>query len=148
MDKRCERRVLVVHDEPAFTATLKRAFATLGFAVDVAVECQAALRCIEEKRPAVVCLSLNLPRGSGYDLCELIRKKKELDQVQILVISDRHSPEVIAYAEEAGANAFLARPFKLELLADYMTAMLEMRRRPRAGAISLQLRHGVTLGEP
>lgn len=124
-----EARALVVHSDPAFTATLKRVFTELGFIVDVAIDCKSAIRHIGRTPPDIVCVSLNLPRDSGYDLCESIRKRAELDHVQILVISDWHSPEVVAYAEEAGANAFLKRPFRLDLLAEYVTRMFEMRQR-------------------
>jgi DNA-binding response OmpR family regulator len=140
-----ERRVLVVHDEPAFAATLTKVFEGLGVVADVAVDGRAALASIARSRPVVVCVSLNLPRDSGYDLCELIRKDRELDQIQILVISDRHSPEIIAYAEEAGANAFLARPFKLELLARYVRTMLAMDHLPRPGAVLRHLDEGLAL---
>jgi DNA-binding response OmpR family regulator len=142
MIKSGERRVLVVHDDPAFTAGLAKA---LGIVVDVAVDGRAALQAIARSRPAIVCVSLNLPRDSGYDLCEQIREDRALDQVQILVISDRHSPEIIAYAEEAGANAFLARPFTLELLATHVRTMLAMEPQPRSERVHRRLDEGLAL---
>ena len=142
MVKSGERRVLVVHDDPAFTAPLAKA---LGIVVDVAVDGRAAIAAIARSRPAIVCVSLNLPRDSGYDLCEQIRKDPDLDQVQILVLSNRHSPEIVAYAEEAGANAFLTRPFKLDLLERYVVTMLEMRGRVRTREIRYYLGDGVAL---
>ena len=142
MIKSGERRVLVVHDDPAFTAGLARA---LGIVVDVAVDGRAAIAAIARSRPAIVCVSLNLPRDSGYDLCEQIRKDGGLDHVQILVISDRHSPEIIAYAEEAGANAFLARPFTFELLATHLRAMLTMDAQSRPEAVHRHLDEGLAL---
>jgi DNA-binding response OmpR family regulator len=141
-----ERRVLVVHDEPEFTTGVKKA---LGGDVDVAVAVDgvAAIASIARNRPAIVCVSLNLPRDSGYDLCEQIRENRELDQVQILVISDRQSPEILAYAEEAGANAFLARPFTFELLAKHVKSMLavDSRSRSRSGPIHRRLDEGLAL---
>jgi len=128
-------RVLIVHGDPAFTATLKRAFEELGFVADVTIDCKSAIRHVGRNPPDIVCVSLNLPRDSGYDLCESIRNEPALDHVQILVISDRHSPEVVAYAEEAGANAFLKRPFRLDLLAEYVTNMLEVRNRRRSSVV-------------
>ncbi len=142
MVKSGERRVLVVHDEPAFTAALAKA---LGVDVDVAVDGRAAIAAIARSRPAIVCVSLNLPRDSGYDLCEQIRRDRRLDQVQILVISDRHSPEILAYAEEAGANAFLARPFTFDLLAAHLRTMLAMDTQSRAEAVPRHLDEGLAL---
>lgn len=128
MGQGSEPRVLIVHGDPAFTAMVKRELEGLGFAADVAIDTRSALRHIGRRPPDIVCVGLCLPRDSGYDLCESIRKRPELDHVQIVVIGDRHSPDVVAYAEEAGANAFLKRPFRLDLLAEYVTRMLEMQR--------------------
>ncbi len=125
------RRVLVVHDEPAFTATLTTGFRSLGFAVEVAIDGEGALRRIRLAPPDMVCVSLSLPRESGYDLCESIRQNPALDHVQVMVFSDMHSPAVVAQAEEVGANAFLQAPFEIDVLAQYVTAMLEAAEMPR-----------------
>lgn len=129
-----QRRVLIVHDEPVFTARLRIALRGLGFIADAAIDGQAAIPRVLHDRPDVVCVSLSLPRDSGYDLCELIRRSPALNHVKILVISDRHSPEIVAYAEEAGANAFLKHPFKRELLAECMNALLREPQAPQLEA--------------
>jgi DNA-binding response OmpR family regulator len=140
--KRC---AVIIHDEPIFAATIARALGALDFLVHVVVDPQAAIVRIEQCSPDIVCVSLNLPRDSGYDLCEQIRKNPDLRHVRILLMSDRHSPDVIAHAEEAGANAFLPRPFKLDLLVSYVTAMLELPQRPRSGALRRHPDERVTL---
>jgi DNA-binding response OmpR family regulator len=116
--------VLLVEDEPTLKGMLTRAFTALDLEVRVALDYHAAIKAIEEKPPHLVCLDLNLPRESGYDVCEAIRNKPVLDWVQILIISDRKSPEDMAYAEEAGANAYLKKPFTLEQLGKYVTVLL------------------------
>ena len=139
--KRC---AAIIHDEPIFAATMAKALGALDFLVHVVVDPHAAIARIEQDPPDIVCVSLNLPRDSGYDLCEQIRKNPELRHVRILVMSDRHSPDVIAHAEEAGANAFLPRPFKLDLLVSYVTSILELPQRPRSGPLR-HLDEGVIL---
>jgi two-component system chemotaxis response regulator CheY len=130
------RRVLVVHDEPVFTAVLTKGLRSLGFAVEIAIDGEAAQRRIEDAPPDLVCVTLSLPRDSGYDLCESIRKDPALDHVQIMVFSDIQSPAVVAQAEEVGANAFLRQPFDFDVLAQYVTAMLEAPRVRRSGVPS------------
>lgn len=118
-------RVLLVDDDPEFTAALRGAFAELGFEIETAIDSGEAARCLVARVPDVVCVNLDLPRDSGYELCELIRGDESLNGVRIIVMSDRHSPEDIAYAEEAGANAFLRRPFSLKSLASYVDALFD-----------------------
>lgn len=122
--------VLVVHDEPRFTEALAKAFADMGLQVEVAVDAGSAVQSLIDRVPDLVCINLTLPRESGYDLCELIRGDGSFERVPIVVMSDRHSPEDIAYAEEAGANVFLRLPSpskSLKSLADHLAPLFEGR---------------------
>jgi len=100
-------RLLLVHDEPELTHQVSAALKKLGFEVDVAIDPADAVGHVLSRLPDVVLVNLALPRDSGYELCELLRGDASLDKVPIVVMSDRYSPEDIAYAEEAGANVFL-----------------------------------------
>ena len=63
--------------------------------------------------------------GSGYELCEYIRRQPTLIAMPILVSSERGFPEDMAHAEEAGANAFLKKPFPMTRLIKYVHALLD-----------------------
>lgn len=125
--------VLVVHDEPEQTEALSRAFGEMGLDVEIAVDAGEAVRCILGHFPDLVCINLSLPRGSGYELCELIRGDRSFAGVPIVVMSDRHFPEDIAYAEEAGANVFMRLPSpskSLDSLARRLAPLFEGREPP------------------
>jgi chemosensory pili system protein ChpA (sensor histidine kinase/response regulator) len=122
--------VLVVHDEPAFTDAVSEVFRRMGLSVEIAVDPGEAVRCLLAHAPDVVCINLNLPRGSGYELCELIRGDQSFQGLPIVLMSDRHSPEDITYAEEAGANVFLHLPSpskSLRSLAAHLAPLFEGR---------------------
>lgn len=114
-------RMLLVHDEPEFTDAVKKTFFDLGFEVEVAIDPADAVGHLLARLPDLVCVNLELPRDSGYEVCELIRGDVSLDKLLIVVMSDRHSPEDIAYAEEAGANVFLRLPSPSKSLASLAT---------------------------
>lgn len=118
-----QRRVLLVHDEPAMCHAVKEAFETLGCEVDVAIEPGEAVSRLLERVPDLVCVNLNLPRDSGYDLCELIRGDEAFGRLPIVVMSDRSSPEDIAFAEEAGANVFVKLASPSRSLATVTTSL-------------------------
>jgi DNA-binding response OmpR family regulator len=116
--------VLLVEDDPSLRTSMKALFDAMELEVVVAVDYRAAVERIGERVPSLVVLDLNLPRDSGYDVIEHVRRAPGLYWVQILVISERRSPEDMAYAEEAGANAFLKKPFTNEQLAKYVKTLL------------------------
>jgi DNA-binding response OmpR family regulator len=125
------KRILVVEDDPNLQAELVDALEGLGHAVNVAVQYDEVTRALVDTRPHVVVVSLNLPRNSGYDVCEMIRGDEGLAATQILITSDRASPAEFAFAEEAGANAFLRKPFTRAQLTKYLTALLDTKRPAR-----------------
>jgi two-component system, OmpR family, phosphate regulon response regulator PhoB len=76
-----------------------------------------------------VCLDLNLPRISGYDVCEQIRADVALKDISILITSARNSLDVRVFSLEAGADAYLTKPYGLKQLAGEIERLFELRMR-------------------
>ncbi len=119
------RLVLVVEDDPVLQRMMARTLENETFQVVVALDYESAVRQLAIKKPSLATIDLQLPRESGFELCEYIRKQPELVYVPILVTSDRAYPEDMAHAEEAGANAFLRKPFTMRQLVKYVHAILD-----------------------
>jgi CheY-like chemotaxis protein len=120
------RTVLLVEDYPPDRETFRRYLEEGGYNVVTAADYQAAVTALQTtKKIHVVCADLTLPRESGYELCEHMRREPRVSSIPILVMSDRVSPEDMAYAEQVGANAFLKKPFTRERMLKYVTALLD-----------------------
>jgi DNA-binding response OmpR family regulator len=120
------RLVVVVEDSPTLRHAVERDLMSDGFEVKAASDYHVAVRLLDERPPDVVCCDLVLPRESGLELVEHIRRAPQpLRTVPILVMSARGSPEDMAHAEEAGANAYLKKPFSRERLLKYVRALLD-----------------------
>ena len=119
------RTVLVVEDDPLLRQRIKLWLESEKFDVRCASEYEAALKEMDECPPAIACVDLTLPRESGFDLVEAIRKHAKHKGVPIVLMSDRHSPEDMAEAERVGANAFLKKPFARPLLLKYVRWILD-----------------------
>jgi two-component system chemotaxis response regulator CheY len=96
-----------------------------GFRVLTAFDFDAAACHLRALKVDVACIDIGLPNESGYELCEHIRSRPDLGALPILVTSERSFPEDMAYAEEAGANAFLKKPFTMVRLLMYVSALLD-----------------------
>ena len=83
-----------------------------------------ALSMLSAFTPDLVMLDLTLPEMSGYEVCEHLRAKDELQHVPVLAMSSRTMPEDRAAAEEVGASAFLAKPFTRQQLAGQVEMLL------------------------
>jgi DNA-binding response OmpR family regulator len=122
-----KRVVLVVEDDPSLQHTVVEHLKVTGFDARGASNYDSAVKALQMFQPTVVCVDLGLPSESGYELCEFIRKEPKLVSVPILVMSERSYPEDMAHAEEAGANAFLKKPFTMQELSKYLGALLDRR---------------------
>ena len=122
MTKPC---VLVVEDAPSIRKLMRVYLEELGYAVEEAADGHQAIACLGTVTPALVCLDLMLPRFSGYQVCHYIRKTPALAQTPVLVVSARTLPLDRAHAEEAGASAYLTKPFTRVEFTRQVRALLD-----------------------
>ena len=135
------RSVLVVEDDPGLARNMAKHLAAMGFEVKSAFHYEAAIRelALGDITFHLVCIDLSLPTRSGYELCEFIRGPLGLRRIPILVTGESALPEDMAHAEQAGANAFLKKPFSMHQLSHNVAAMLAFinKEEPAEAALSL-----------
>src|SRR4051794_4740464 len=85
--QRRRRLVLVVEDHPDTQSALAAHLEEQGWEVAVASDGDSALRIARDRRPDLVCLDVNLPAMSGYDVCEQIRTDPALETAKVLMLS-------------------------------------------------------------
>ncbi len=83
-------------------------------------EAEEALRVAA---PDIVLLDLMLPGGSGIDVLHAVRRLPG-DRIPVAVVSAWTTPEYRTAADEAGADAFMAKPFVPDELAELVTRLL------------------------
>jgi CheY-like chemotaxis protein len=116
--------VLVVEDHEDTQACVAEQLADYGFEVATASDGESALRLMHERRPALVYLDMNLPNVSGYDVCEQIRTDPTLQDIPVVMTSAHPSVTVHAACIEAGADAFVPKPFQLDAFAEMIGRMV------------------------
>jgi DNA-binding response OmpR family regulator len=117
--------VLFVDDEPVLRKNVIAHLTSLGMEVVAVGDGDAALDALRERTPDLVCLDVDLPRISGYEVCEAIRSDPALDGVVVLMTCRRVSLEARAFSYEAGANAYLGKPYTMDRLAKEVRRLLE-----------------------
>ena len=79
---------------------------------------QAALGVVRVERPDLVILDLTMPRLDGLRACQALRSDPELAGTRVLVLTERDQPDDQAAARDAGADAYLVKPFSSLALLD------------------------------
>lgn len=104
-------RILVVDDDRRVLELLEIAFTNQGFRVLMAADGDEAVRCVAQDRPDLVVLDVRLPRRSGLDVCEMLRRDPGEFPVPIVVVSAAVETETRLQAFSRGADDFLSKPF-------------------------------------
>lgn len=77
--------VLIIDADPLFAAQAQASFEGAGLVV--AVRDDASLDTIRKLRPSVLVVNVELPKGSGFSVCNRLRRDKELQLIPILLTS-------------------------------------------------------------
>ncbi|MFN3367925.1 MAG: response regulator transcription factor [Thermus sp.] len=114
-------RILLVEDEPLVAHMVRRILERAGHQVDWAPSGQVALEKVSEAYDLVVC-DLVMPGISGL---QVIRKIREQGlSTTILALSASVSEKSRREALEAGAQAFLGKPFETQALLAQVDRLL------------------------
>jgi len=144
------KRILIVEDDVLLNKTLAYNLVSDGYEVTPALNVRTAAALLTEADYDLVLLDINLPDGSGYDICRLIKPEHPDTVVIFLTANDQESDQLRGY--EAGAVDYITKPFSLGALQRKIRAMFAMleHRRPsdsyEDGALSLDFsRQSATL---
>jgi CheY-like chemotaxis protein len=123
-------RCLIVDDDRDGREGYAEYLRAFGFEVDEAVDAEAALKQMRRQRPDIVLLDLQMPGMDGWELIRQIRVMAGLRTVSIIAISACVFPEDQARAEEAGCDAFLAKPCIPSVVLDEVMKRLKLSKPP------------------
>lgn len=118
------KRILIVEDDTLLNKTLSYNLLSDGYSVSSAANLRTAVAMLSETDYDLVLLDINLPDGSGYDLCRRIKPKHPDTIVIFLTANDQESDQLRGY--EAGAIDYITKPFFIRALQQKINAMFAM----------------------
>lgn len=124
--------VLIVEDDANLRLALEDNLRDEGYDVRVAATVKAAREALSAAAPDVVVLDLMLPDGDGYSLCRELRAQSLTSRV--LMLTARTLEDDLVKGFEAGADDYLAKPYRLRELLARVAALA--RRAPATAATS------------
>ena len=103
--------VLIVEDEVRIRSMLQMLLTTQGYKVITADTADSGLELARQQQPDLVVTDITMPGKSGIDLIKAIRSDSSLAATRILAMTGG-SLKAGAEADKAGADGFLAKPFR------------------------------------
>ena len=102
-------KLLLIEDEEPLAEVLQTKLQREGFTVSVANDGAEGLAKLKSERPDLVLLDIILPKMSGFDILEEMRKDPELPHPPVIIISNSGQPVEIERAKALGAVDYLVK---------------------------------------
>lgn len=116
LDRR--RCILVVDDSVTVRKVTSRLLERQGMDVLLAKDGVEAVALLQERRPDVMLLDIEMPRMDGFEVARQVRHDDRLASLPIVMISSRTGDKHKEHASQLGVDKFLGKPFHAnELLA-------------------------------
>ena len=108
------RRVIVAEDEALIRMDIVEVLRDAGFdVVGEASDGEAAISLTRQHKPDLVVMDITMPKLDGLSAAEVIGKERLAPVVMLTAFAQ---PEFVARANEAGAIAYVVKPFTPERL--------------------------------
>lgn len=114
-------RIFLVEDDLSLINGLLFSLKKQGYEVDTARTRLEAEALWDGQKYDLVILDVSLPDGSGFDICESIRKTSK---VPILFLTAADEETDIIMGLDMGGDDYITKPFKLAVLMSRINALL------------------------
>ena len=118
-----KNKILVLEDDISLIDGLKYSLKKNGFDVDFVRSVQETLTYLPEiENYDILILDVTLPDGTGYEVCEKVRKKES--QIPIIFLTASNEEVSIIRGLDCGGDDYITKPFKLGELCSRIRALL------------------------
>ena len=117
--------VLCADDDEDILSLVSLRLERAGFDVATASDGEAAVEIARERRPALAVLDVMMPRRTGYEVLSELRSDEALREIKVILLSARVQESDVARGLEAGADAYLAKPFRAQELVAKVNELLD-----------------------
>ena len=128
--------IVLAEDNPADIYLIRQALTEHGVSCEVCVvrDGKSAIRLFnadagcDPRPPDLILLDLNLPQHDGIEILKAIRRREELAEVPVAILSSSESPNDFRAASELGAVRYIRKPLELDAFMSLGQAIKELLR--------------------
>ena len=119
--------VLVVDDNPDLTDFLRKSLGEYFKRVVIASDGVEALQLTKSHAPDIIISDVMMPRMNGYELCKNIKEDITISHIPIVLLTARDDKQSQLSGYKNGADAYLTKPFEIEMLMEIIRNRLKNR---------------------
>lgn len=106
--------IVIVDDTPENLKVLSGMLREKGYEVRPVLNGRQALQVIQNKRPDLILLDINMPDMNGYEVCETLKRDDKYKKIPIIFISALSESLDKVKAFSVGGVDYVTKPFQFE----------------------------------
>ncbi len=118
---------MVVDDSITVRRVMERFLERNGMRCVTAKDGMDAVSLLQETKPDIILLDIEMPRMDGYEFASHVRNDERVSDVPIIMITSRVGDKHRARAIEIGVNDYLGKPYQDSNLLEAIQRLLEER---------------------
>jgi CheY-like chemotaxis protein len=116
--------VLCADDDEDILSLVSLRLERAGFEVATAIDGDQAVTIARARHPVLAVLDVMMPKRTGYEVLAELRSDETLRDIKVVLLSARVQEGDVARGMDAGADAYLAKPFKAHDLVSTVQQLL------------------------
>lgn len=125
-----KKRILIVDDDPDFSAAIEKILASANYHVDMAGNVEDGLKAIQEKRPDLILLDVMMEKyDDGFNMCYDLKHDDRYKDIPVIIITAvtevtglKFSPETDG--EYLEAEDYVQKPIRPDVLLDKVAKLI------------------------
>ena len=120
------KKILIVDDHATTRQLIRWALAESGYRLYEASNGDAGISIARQVNPDLILLDVVMPGDrDGFTVCAELRADRDFSNTKIILLSANDTPQDSEKGKQAGANAYLVKPFKPTTLQSVVSRLLE-----------------------
>lgn len=117
--------ILVIEDNAETSCLIKCSLEDAGYTVIVSDLISAGFNLLQNQHPSLAIVDIDLPDGSGLDLCRKIRSHKPLASTPIIILTGHSDIKDKMLGFSCGADQYLTKPIDMTELEMWVKALIK-----------------------
>lgn len=109
------KKILIIEDDAIFASVLKTILSS-KYETDTVFDGFEALKKIEQFKPDLIILDINLPKLSGFEVAKILKNNESTKNIPIIMLTALSQDINIKRGYESGCEDYLVKPFNLQHL--------------------------------
>ncbi len=106
-----QEKVLIVEDDKHISKLVKYNLEKAGFECSVVITGEQVFEALDKQPVDIIILDIMLPKMDGFEVCKLIRQRKDSAHIPIIMLTARGEEVDRIVGLELGADDYMVKPF-------------------------------------